>query len=68
MTERLVNAATLAEYLGVSTGTVLDWWEAGTLPGFKLGRAVRFRPSEVEPWLENCRRGPAPSDDLSEVL
>ncbi len=68
MTERLVNAATLADYLGVSTGTVLDWWEAGTLPGFKLGRAVRFRPSEVEAWLEDCRRGPAPSNHLSEVL
>jgi excisionase family DNA binding protein len=59
-TERLVTASELAGYLGLSTATVLDWWEAGRLPGFKLnGRAVRFRPSEVEAWLEAQRRGPS---------
>ena len=59
VTERLVTARELAETLGGAPATVLDWFEAGQLPGFKLGgRAVRFRPSEVESWLEGCRRGP----------
>jgi excisionase family DNA binding protein len=59
VSERLVTARELAELLGISTATVLDWWEAGRLPGFKLnGHAVRFRPSEVETWLEEQRRGP----------
>ena len=62
MTERLVSARELAGLLGLSTATVLDWFEADRLPGFKLGgRAVRFRASEVEAWLEESRRGPAPS-------
>ncbi len=59
MTERLLTARELADLLGLSPATVLDWFEAGRLPGFKLGgRAVRFRPSEVERWLEQQRRGP----------
>jgi hypothetical protein len=34
---------------------------AGRIPSFKLPTGpVRFRLSEVEAWLEGCRRGPAP--------
>jgi excisionase family DNA binding protein len=61
MTERLVTSAELAEFLSVSPGTVLDWFEAGKLPGFKLGRVVRFRESEVLAWLEARRVGPEPA-------
>jgi excisionase family DNA binding protein len=58
--EPLATAREVAAILGVSPSTVLDWFEAGKLPGFKLGgRAVRFRPSEIEAWLEAQRRGPA---------
>ncbi len=59
MTDRLLTARELAEQLGLSPGTVLDWFERGDLPGFKLGgKAVRFRSREVEAWLSTCRRGP----------
>jgi excisionase family DNA binding protein len=58
MTDRLLTAAELAECLALSTSTVLDWFEAGRLPGFKLGRVVRFRESEVLEWLEAQRAGP----------
>lgn len=57
MIEPLLTARELAELLGLSASTVLDWFEAGRLPGFKLGRAVRFRESEVEAWLEAQRVG-----------
>jgi excisionase family DNA binding protein len=69
VTERMVTAAQLAETLGLATGTVLDWFEAGLLPGFKLnGRSVRFRVTEVEAWLEEQRRGPAPSREKVNVV
>jgi excisionase family DNA binding protein len=59
MTEPLMNARQLADYLGLSPATVLDHFEAGKLPGYKLPTGpVRFRASEVEAWLEDCRRGP----------
>jgi excisionase family DNA binding protein len=58
VTERLLTAAELAECLALSTATVLDWFEAGRLPGFKLGRVVRFRETEVNEWVEMHRAGP----------
>jgi excisionase family DNA binding protein len=58
VSERLLTASELAERLALSTSTVLDWFEAGRLPGFKLGRVVRFRESEVLDWLESQRVGP----------
>jgi excisionase family DNA binding protein len=47
VTEQLVTAAELAEYLGLKPGTVLDQWERGELPGHKIGRAVRFDLDEI---------------------
>lgn len=59
MAEPLLNAQQLADRLGVKAGTILDWWEAGKLPGFRLGGAkggpVRFRWSEIEAKLEDWR-------------
>jgi excisionase family DNA binding protein len=65
VSERLLTAADLAEHLALSTSTVLDWFEAGRLPGFKLGRVVRFRESEVLDWLEAQRRGPGTRGEVS---
>jgi excisionase family DNA binding protein len=62
VTERLLTAAELAEMLGFSAATVVDWAEAGKLPGFKVGTRLRFRWSEVSEWLEAQRFGPAPCD------
>jgi excisionase family DNA binding protein len=63
VTESLLTARELAEWLGLSTGTVLDWWEDGRLPGFRLGGRkggpVRFRHDEVEAVLEGWRDGPS---------
>jgi predicted DNA-binding transcriptional regulator AlpA len=64
VTERLLTARELAELLGLAPGTVLDRFEAGDLPGFRLygGRVsapVRFRWSEIEAMLEQGRCGPS---------
>lgn len=54
--ERLLTARELADLLGLSAATVLDWFERGDLPGFRLlgrkGGPVRFRESEVLSTLE----------------
>jgi excisionase family DNA binding protein len=59
MTERLLTARELADYLGLSTDTVLDRFERGDLPGFRLfgkkGGPVRFRLSEIEATLATWR-------------
>lgn len=59
MSERLLRAREVGQRLGMSTAWVLDRWEAGELPGFKLpGGAVRFDPDEIDVWLEERHRGP----------
>lgn len=47
MTERLVTARELGDLLDLALGTILDKWERGELPGYKIGRAVRFDPDEI---------------------
>ena len=53
----LLTARELAEILGLQPGTVLDKFERGELPGFKLGRSVRFSTDQIEDYLEQNRRG-----------
>jgi excisionase family DNA binding protein len=67
---RLLTARELGEHLRLSTATVLDWFEAGRLPGFRLGGRkggpVRFRLAEVEAALESWRvNGPGAGGEVS---
>lgn len=55
--ERLLTARELAELLGFQAGTVVDWFERGELPGYRIGGRLRFRESDVIEWLEQRRRG-----------
>ena len=61
MTERLMTAPERAALLGLSPATVLDKFQAGELPGFRLfgrkGGPVRFRESEILETLEAWRFG-----------
>jgi excisionase family DNA binding protein len=67
MSEPLRTAREIADQLGFSADTIVDWAEQGRIPHFKVGRALRFRLSEVEAWLEEQRRGPAPSQQPAGV-
>lgn len=54
----MLTAAELAEILGFASGTVVDWYERGELPGYRIGGRLRFRESEVAEWIEQRRSGP----------
>ena len=58
--ERLLTARELAEWWGMTPDWVLDLWQRGELPGFRLGRhrGVRFYLSEIEAHMETKREGP----------
>lgn len=57
--ERLLTARQLGDELGLSTDWILDEWQAGRLPGYRLTpRMIRFRVSDVEAWLTSKRAGP----------
>jgi predicted DNA-binding transcriptional regulator AlpA len=72
MNERLVTAAELGQLLSLSSATILDRWEAGDLPGFRLfgrkGGPVRFRLSEIEAALAGWRvNGPSAEEEVAPV-
>jgi excisionase family DNA binding protein len=67
MGERLLKTRELAQLLGIEMSTVLDHFERGDIPGFRLygrkGGPVRFRESEIKAWLdERCRVGTLPEE------
>ncbi|GEO95210.1 helix-turn-helix transcriptional regulator [Kocuria turfanensis] len=51
---RLLGMADLADYLGVPLQTVRRWRVTGYGPtGFTVGRHVKYRPADVEKWLDS---------------
>ena len=56
--EKLWGVAELAERTGLPRSWIYSKAEDGTLPHLKVGRHLRFVPSEIARWLEGRRRGP----------
>jgi excisionase family DNA binding protein len=58
--DSLMTIAEVAQYLRVPKDTVYHWRKRGQGPrGFRTGRYVRFRRSDVDAWLET-QRDPEP--------
>jgi excisionase family DNA binding protein len=52
--ERLLSAQELADYLDVPLKTIYAWRYRGQGPrGFRVGRHVRFRLSDVHHWVSD---------------
>lgn len=55
--EHLLKVQDVADMLDVGVSTVYRWVEEGIIPHVKFpGRAVRFRPSDLEGWVEGLTR------------
>lgn len=55
--EDLFTPAQLAERIGSTTGTLAYWRYVGRGPRFvKIGRNVRYRPSDINAWLDQQTR------------
>lgn len=52
---RLVDAESLAEYLGICRASVYNLLDRG-LPSIKIGRSRRFRLTDVDEWLDADRK------------
>jgi excisionase family DNA binding protein len=54
---RRFRAPAAAEYLGVSTSTLAKWRMRGDPPAYrKLGRVIVYDQTDLDAWLESCRR------------
>ena len=62
MTGRLLTTRDVADFLGLSTESVLRRWRRGEIPGgIRLASNVlRFREAAIEDWLEGWRNGTGP--------
>jgi excisionase family DNA binding protein len=60
MSERLVDAAAIAELLGVPVGWVREQTRAGNLPHVTLGRYRRYSVPDVLTWVESLKSGGGP--------
>lgn len=52
----LLRPRDVARRLGLSVPHIYTLAGAGTLPSVKLGRAVRFRPADVDRFIRDHRR------------
>jgi len=51
--DRLLSVGELAKYLGVPVATLYAWRYRGEgPPGFRVGRHLRYRWSDVQAWIE----------------
>lgn len=53
----LLTVKQVAQILQWNPFTVLKKTEKGELPGFKMGRAWRFRQEDIVRWIEEKRNG-----------
>jgi excisionase family DNA binding protein len=57
---RLLTTQDLADYLDVPTTTIYAWRYRGVGPlGFRVGKHVRFRSTDVERWIDGLIRDEA---------
>lgn len=49
--ERLLTVDELSEKLSLSKSTIYDYVHRGLIPYIKITKAVRFRPSAIERWI-----------------
>ena len=55
-TEPWLTAKEIAEHLGITKETVIAWIPMKGMPGFKVGRDLRFKKSEVDAWMANSEK------------
>jgi excisionase family DNA binding protein len=58
--ERLVGVPEVAEYLGKSVQAIYQMRHRSEFaPGYRVGKTVMFRLSDIDAWLEQRREGSA---------
>ena len=56
MSDRLLTAGEIAEWLAVPVSWVRESTRSGAMPHVPLGRYRRYDLADVEAWLESCKQ------------
>lgn len=68
--KRLLTVAHVADWLSVSVSLVYQIVESGKLPVYRIGNgrgAIRFRPEDVQTYLDSCRSEKLPPTSTRKV-
>lgn len=57
MIEQMLNSRQAADICGIPYRTWQSCYQVWGVPHFRLGRAIRFRESELAQWIESRRDG-----------
>lgn len=60
-TEQLIGVKELATRLDVPRSWIYSQAAAGVLPAVRIGKYVKFSPTEIDHWLQQRRTGSAPT-------
>jgi excisionase family DNA binding protein len=55
--EKLKSLAQVAEALGLSRRALYSLVQRGKVPAYKVGGRILFKESEIEAWLQACKKG-----------
>jgi Helix-turn-helix domain len=58
VTSKLLDAKAAGELLGVPATWLLAQARRDAVPHVRLGKYVRFDPTDLERWIETVKRGP----------
>ena len=56
--ERLLDVKVTAELLGIKPVTLRLWISQKKVPYYKVGKSIKFKPSEIETWINATRVDP----------
>ena len=51
----LANVNELCQYLNIKKSTAYALAQSGSIPFYRLGRLIRFKPDDVHAWVESRR-------------
>jgi excisionase family DNA binding protein len=59
-----MSSGEAADFLGVGLRTLYKFIDDGKLPGYRMGRVIRLKRSEVEAFIDSCRIEPGTLEHL----
>ncbi len=65
--EHLLNISQASEILGVAPVTIRLWISQKKIPYYKVGKSIKFKPSEIEAWVNATRVVPDPDQAENQI-
>jgi excisionase family DNA binding protein len=59
-----MSSGDAADYLGIGTRTLYKFIDEDKLTGYKFGRVIRLKRSDVDAFIESCRIEPGTLEHL----